>query len=147
MNTLRQETACLRFFGDDLDPAVVTDALGVAASHAWKKDELWSNEGVGDLRPTGAWILDGRWVEFPNINDQLHDLFKRLSSDLTRWRRLNTFFYADVFCGMFLAQATGTATLSTATMGLLKERSLDLNLEIYQREATGAQIARSYLER
>jgi len=48
---------------------------------------------------------------------------------------------------MFLAQATGTATLSTATMGLLKERSLDLNLEIYQREATGAQIARSYLER
>jgi len=65
MNALRQETACLRFFGDDLDPAVVTDALGVAASHAWKKDELWSNEGVGDLRPTGAWILDGRWVDFP----------------------------------------------------------------------------------
>jgi len=147
MNKLRQETACLRFFGDGLDPAAVTAALGATPTHAWKKGELWSNEGVGDLRSTGAWILDGRWDEHMRINDQISHLFSSLSKNVAVWKNLNRDFYADVFCGMFLAQATGNAKLSAETMGLLKERDLALRIEIYQKETADRQIIHNYLER
>ena len=113
----------------------------------WKKGELWSNQGVGDLRSTGAWILNGQWDDHPRIDDQISHLFSCLSKDFTSWKSLGLDFYADVFCGMFLAQATGNARLSANTMGLLKERELTLCIEIYQKEVAGRQNTRSYLER
>ena len=134
MGNLSHEVMCLRFFGDDLDPRKLFRQLGVQASYGWRKGELWSNRGVGDLRTTGGWVLNGDWVRLGDINNQIAGLFQSLAQDLSLWETLTASLYADVFCGLFLEQANGRALLSPVSMKLLSARGLPLSMEIYERE-------------
>jgi hypothetical protein len=144
MDYLGYEVMCLRFFGDDLDPRQLSRQLGVDATHGWRKGELWSNNGVGDLRETGGWILNGDWFRHPDMDAQITELFESLSSDLRLWARLSTLFYAEVFCGLFLVETNGQAMLSPRSMKLLGARELTLNMEIYEREDARARLPKDW---
>ena len=135
MTELRQAAACLRVFGDDATPCEISQLLGATPSKSWKKGELWSNNGAGQLRDTGGWILNGRWDVFENINDQIVDLLQMLTCNRQVWLDLAERSHIDMYCGLFLDGRSGSSSLCPDTLAHLAARRVVLNLEVYEREA------------
>lgn len=135
MAELRQAAACLRIFGDDIVPGEISEAFGVAPSKAWKKGELWSNNGQGQLRQSGGWILNSRWDTFDSLNDQIADLLQQVTQDRHVWFETTGRFHVDMFCGLFLDTQSGSSTLCPDTLAQLGARKIVLSFDIYEREA------------
>lgn len=123
---VHQYSACLRIFGDDLDPADVSDRLRAHSTHQWKKDQLWCCKGVGALRTTGAWILHASTSPEPNLDRLIHKLIDATSGDINIWRHITTKYYCDIFCGIFPLRQEGPSFICTDIMSLLELRGIML---------------------
>jgi len=132
MGELRQTSASLRFFGDDLDPDEISAALGAEPTVGVRKGGVWStSRGVAKLANSGSWRLHAERRTPGDLEGQVAGLLEPLTSDLNVWKTLTRRFQADIFCGLFLATGNDGASLSPQTLLAIGARGLSIELDIY----------------
>ncbi len=67
----------------------------------YRKGDLVS-EGRQHTRKYGAWVLKTEDRVPEALDDQLADIFAKLTQDLAIWKTLASRFNANVFCGLFM---------------------------------------------
>jgi hypothetical protein len=122
---------CLRFFGDDLDPDVVSSMLGAKPTTSCRKGDLFRGKVSERIEKTGKWLL--RLPEKPGgeFEPQVDTLLDGLTQDLSVWRELTGKYSADLFCGVWLRNWNRGMGLSPRLMARLAERGLELGVDIY----------------
>lgn len=130
MTVIHETTATLRFFGLELDPDEITRRLGKSPSAGVIKGEILPSR-IERVARTGSWILKVRDQKPGNLDDQIDELLRPLSNDLSIWQDLTVRFQADVFCGMFMHEGNEGITLMAETMIKLGSRNLFLHFDIY----------------
>lgn len=132
MGTLQRSAASLGFFGDDLDPVVITTCLGIDPTIGVRKGGLWRTaRGAEKVANTGSWRLLADDCQPENLDSQIKWLLGSLSGDIDGCCRLAENFRGRVFCGLFLASSNDGLSLSPETLSMLGERGLTLDLDIY----------------
>jgi len=126
-----QASACLRFFGDDLQPKLVSRLMDSRPTEAWRKGELFARDGVVTRRPTGGWVLFSPEDASGDLNQTIQALLLGVTRDRGVWENLCRRFHADIRCGLFPDQISQSAQLSPRTLSMLGVRRLRLNLDIY----------------
>jgi Domain of unknown function (DUF4279) len=144
--TLVAETAvALRFFGDDLDPEMLTTRLGKPPSTCARRGEVIKSEKTGRERAakTGKWILAVERCEPGDLDKQIRDIFSGMTNDMMVWRDLVQKYRPDLYVGLFMRELSEGIEVSVESLSLLADRGIFLGLEIYggrpaRREPTGA---------
>lgn len=132
MGSLHRSVALLGFHGDDLDPAEITAHLGAEPTIAASKGGCWlTSSAGGKVAATGAWRLEANDGARANLDDQIAGLFAPLSGDVAIWRALVARYRGRIFCGLFLASGNEGVTLQPATLAMIGQRGLVLDLDIY----------------
>jgi hypothetical protein len=120
--------------GDLLDPDMVTTALGLSPTKAWKKgDATPATDRYPDLRRAfGMWGLRSalpREVPLDGHLCHLLDQIDRRLSEIGRFRRMG--YEAGFSCGCFLERWNRSATLRPSTLARVAALSASLWLDIY----------------
>jgi Domain of unknown function (DUF4279) len=122
----------LRIFGDDLDPAEITQLLGAEPSASARRGDVrTTSSGKDVVSRTGSWRLSVKDSTPGDLNGQLLDLLSGLTPDLWVWLELKRRYKCDVFCGLFLDGANEGEELEAETLAALGARGLVLGLDIY----------------
>lgn len=132
MGVLNHSLATLRFFGDDLVPDAITDALGVKPTEACVKGhELISpSNGRVHIAKTGSWRLKAKPREPEDLEAQIFELLAQLSDDMNVWVSLAR-YKPDLFCGIFMDSSNDGLPLSAKALLALGQRGIALDLDIY----------------
>lgn len=132
MSELHNTVACLRFFGDDLDPDEITRLLGASPTVGVRKGGIWHTEsGAEKIARSGSWRLKVEDCSPGDLDAQIAKLLAPLTSDLAVWKELTCRFKADVFCGLFLQESNEGISLTPESLAALGSRGLLLDLDIY----------------
>ncbi|WP_230635852.1 DUF4279 domain-containing protein [Sphingomonas sp. Leaf4] len=132
MGQLHTSAVSLGFFGDDLDPVEITQALGATPTVGVRKGDPWHTAtGAEKIATRGQWRLVSERRQPGDPDGQINDLLDRLSDDLPRWRSLAGRYRGRIFCGLFLASGNEGVTFQPETLTRTGERGLLLDLDIY----------------
>lgn len=132
MAVVGKTVVTLRLFGDDLDPAEVTQLLGAEPTAFGRKGDVRTiASGRTVTSRSGSWRLSAEDCSPGDLNGQLQELFSRLTQDLTVWQELKRRYECDVFCGLFLHGGNEGEELQPETLSMLGVRGLALGLDIY----------------
>lgn len=133
MVKLSESKVCLRFFGDDLDPAELTRLLGQFPTKSEKIGQIIVGKRSGKERVarTGSWRLDATKQVPGNLDAQIAEILELLTCNADVWQKLTARFKADVFCGLFMAGENEGISLSTITLQRLAKRELKIDFDIY----------------
>ena len=132
MGILHKSAASISFFGDDLDPAEITAALGAEPTVGVRKGGHWlTKSGAEKIAPRGSWRMEAERCEPDDLDGQINDLLDGLSNDLPAWRSFSQRYRGRAFCGLFLASGNEGLTLRSETLARLGERGLLIDLDIY----------------
>ncbi|MDP9836827.1 hypothetical protein J2T09_001572 [Neorhizobium huautlense] len=135
MATVLQTIACLRFFGDDLDPDQISKALGAAPTSAYRKGDVTLSEaGNKAVAETGTWQLEADEEFSGELAEQIASLFAALTNDLTVWKDLSARFEGDVFAGFFMVEANEGFSLDPTLLGAIAARGLVLEFDLFSAE-------------
>ena len=121
----------LRFFGDDLDPALISDALNCQPDRGWRKGEVITKKDSGSTRVanTGMWSISAAPAE--SFNQQISELLEKTTDDLEAWQTLTSRFHADLFLGYWMEDHNDGFGMSQKAMSMIGERGLRLEIDIY----------------
>lgn len=134
MAIIAKTAASLRIFGDQLDPDVITAALGKAPTSAYRKGEaVTTPNGNQRIATISRWSIKVDRREPGDLDEQIAEILLGTTSDFAVWKALATSFKADVFCGLFLKEENEGLSLSPETTLALGQRGLTLDLDIYCR--------------
>jgi Domain of unknown function (DUF4279) len=133
MPQLHQSVASLRIAGDDLDPPVITRALGCNPTSAHRKgDKITSpHSSLVGVRKTSLWLLEAPDREPGNLDAQVRELLGRLSQSLETWKALGARYSIDLYCGFFMRDTHEGLEISAATLHALAQRGVALSVELY----------------
>jgi hypothetical protein len=135
MGELRESSALLGFYGDDLDPEEITALMGVEPTVGVKKGDKWlTSRGGEKIAYTGSWRLKAERRHPADLDGQIDTLISLLPNDLSVWRHLSARFRGVVLCGLWLETYNDGVELSAATLSAMGERGLLLDLDIYQND-------------
>lgn len=131
--TLVDRTAVsLRFRGDDLDPDVLTKALGTAPTKSARKGDIWTTpKGTPVTARHGFWHRRIDDVSPGDLDAQIETLFAEMSSDMEIWQDLSQRYHGNVFVGIFLREDNEMTGMEPKTLAALGQRGLTLELDIY----------------
>jgi hypothetical protein len=119
--------------GDDLEPAAVTELLGVMPTFAARKGELVERRGRTHPQGTGIWLL--KHATEPSMEWDLDaavvTLLASLPADAAIWQELGRRYSLDVFCGLFMSSDNQGFDLAPATLAALGARGLRLSADVY----------------
>ncbi len=139
MAAVVQTIACLRFFGDDLDPDHVSKVLGVAPTTAYRKGDVTpSDKGTKAVAETGTWQLEADEEYSGELPEQIASLFAALTDDRAVWKDLSSRFDGDVFIGLFMADTNEGFSLDPTILSAIGDRGLVLEFDIYGSEEDDA---------
>ncbi len=124
-------SACLRLFGDDLDPDVVTALLGAAPTTACRKGDVTRLKVTIRTERQGKWLLSIDHQAGVTLEAVINELLDRLSGDLAVWADLTGRFKVDLFCGLQMEEWNRGLSFSPETLRRVAERGLELGLDIY----------------
>ena len=124
-------TLILRFFGDDLDPAELTELLGGGPTQSWVKGETRHSTSGNRVYKTGAWLFSVPDREPGDLNGQLNELFSKLTDEIETWRALASRFDGNCFCGLFMHEGNEGFDLELKTIKALAARGLRIGFDIY----------------
>ena len=117
MGQLQKSAATLGFYGDDLDPDEITALLGVTPTVGVAKGGSWLTSLGGEkVAHTGSWRIEANPCE---------------PEDLNGWLTLTRRFRGVIFCGLWLKTHNEGLELRADVLGLLAERGLLLDFDIY----------------
>jgi hypothetical protein len=122
---------CLRIYGDDLDPDVVTGMLGATPTNACRKGEITKRKQSERVEKQGRWLLSLEHEADAVPEEKINRLLDRLTNDLPIWQELTSRYRVDLHCGLQLEIWNRGLTLSPRTMQRLVVRNLELWLDIY----------------
>jgi hypothetical protein len=133
MAAIHNSITSLRFFGDDLDPDMVTAVLGKPPSSSRRKGDVVARQSSGAeiLAQTGGWILEASSQTPADLDAQVKELLEGLTTELAEWRKLSSRYRADVFVGLFMNETNEGMAISAETMGVLGARGIALDLDVY----------------
>ncbi len=132
MAELYGTAACLRIFGDDLDPDEITSILGAKPTRGERKGGIWlTPRGDQMIARTGRWSIDVARREPGDLDGQIAEILAPLNQDLLAWQDLTTRFRADFFCGLFMEEGNEGLELSPKTMLDMGARGIKFGLDIY----------------
>ncbi len=136
MAQIRKSVVALRIIGDDLVPEEVTALLGTPPTRAVVKGQTGKHivgPRVGDVKVarSGMWTLEASDREPEDMNGQIHEIFSRVTDDLSVWRSITKRFRVDLFCGLWLTGCDSGMTLSPQSLAALGERGIELGLCLY----------------
>jgi uncharacterized protein DUF4279 len=132
MDNLQRASATLLILGDNLVPEEVTALLGIEPKLGVRKGEKFlTSRGSEAQAPTGKWIFGGEYRSPPNLDEQIVQLLSALPSDATIWPPLTSRFDCCLSVGAYFNDWTGGITLEPATLGLLSERTLPIDFDMY----------------
>lgn len=121
------------FYGDDLDPSEVTRQLGCEPNVGVAKGGTWiTAAGTEKVARTGSWRLVAERRAPADPDAQIGLLLTAMNDDLEAWQSLAGRFRGRVFCGVFLASGNDGLTLRPETLLMIGQRSLVLDLDIYE---------------
>jgi len=121
----------LRFFGNDLDPDELTQALGIEPTKSYRKGDIFRGKKYDYVRKTGSWLFSIDQCADVHLEAQINALLDKLPSDLEIWHSLTSKFEADLFCGLWLEQWNRCLDFSPKTLQRMGERGLMLQFDIY----------------
>lgn len=118
----------LRVLGDDLDPADVSPLLGAPPHTSHRK-----GDANGRYAPhfTGVWSREVAEASPGDIDGQIAELLRPLTSDLAVWQDIARRFRTDLACGVFFSEGNAGFTLSVETLKLIADRHLEIWFDIY----------------
>jgi len=132
MTLADHSAACLRFFGDDLEPGEITRLLGADPDRSERRgDERVGKSGHVYVAKRGNWRLRATRREPEALEEQVTELLGRLTQDLSVWAALGARFEIDLFCGIFMGTGNDELVLSPQTLAALGARGIQLHLDIY----------------
>lgn len=121
----------LRFFGDELDPALLTTRLGGEPTSSCRKGDVRRGERYDLIEKAGSWRIHTERSEDQSVEAQINGIFDRLTDDLEVWREMTARFGGDLFCGIWLKDVNRGIEMSPQTLQRIAERGLVLGLDIY----------------
>ena len=120
----------LRFFGDDLDPQLLSKLLNCQPTDAHRKGDLLPSKRYRRIAKIGLWLFKISNDKEGALEEKISRLLDSVSEDLEVWRELKRFRH-DVFCFLGLKDWNRGCSLSPELMKRLAERDLELGLDIY----------------
>ena len=133
MAQVSESHATLRIMGDDLMPEEISRLLGCEpTSGQFKGQEIVApKSGRTRIARSGMWRLDCE-ARFPeDLDGQISELLKQLTSDLSVWDDIASRFKIDLFVGLMMKERNEGCVVSQESMRQLGERSIALGLDIY----------------
>jgi len=121
----------LRFSGDTLDPDEITNLLDCRPTHSYRKGDVLQDNHNSRVAQIGMWLLHGKKTGKISLENQIFELFGRLSDDLEIWRKLTSQYHSDLFCGLFMDSWNRGIDFSPELMAQISARGLTLSLDIY----------------
>jgi hypothetical protein len=133
MAEIAQSSASLRLFGDDLDPAELTNLLAGQPTYAVRKGDYHTHPPNQPPRVAlkGLWRLSSGNGKGDQLDHQIASILNTLTSDLGIWADLVRRFKVDMFCGVWLDEENQGLGLTPTTQQMLGERGIKLGLDIY----------------
>ncbi len=131
MSEVSEYTISLRFFGEDLDPDVLSAQLGGIPTNPCCKGDVVKGKTYTRIEKYGRWLksIDGKPGD--SFEPLIDGLLDGLSPDLELWRDLSKRYDGDLYCGIWLGDDNQGMELSPRLMARLAERGLRLGLDIY----------------
>lgn len=137
MAEIAQSSAGLSFLGDDLDPTELTELLDGEPTYAIRKGDLhtYPPNRPPRVARTGSWRLNSEYEAGDQLDRQVADILKTLTSDLAIWAALVRRFEVRMFCGVWLNEEDlgQGLILSPQTLLILGQRGINLEFDIYHR--------------
>jgi hypothetical protein len=121
----------LRFFGDDLDPEMLSTSLGSPPTNARKKGDAIGIPEAAVAAKTGSWLLSSERQSSSALEAQIHALFDRLTDDLAVWKDLSEKYRGDLFCGLWSKEFHRGLELSPFVLERITERGLRVAFDVY----------------
>lgn len=132
MDNLQRASVTLLISGDSLVPDELTALLGELPNLGVTKGETFrASHGEEIEANTGRWVFGGDWRSPPDLDEQVTELLLALPSGSELWLELTRRFQCWVTVGAYLNDWTGGLTLAPATLKLLAERNLPIDLDLY----------------
>jgi hypothetical protein len=132
MAALNRTAASLRIVGPNLDPDEITRLLGKTPERAERRGQvIRGKSGHERTARQGRWSVSAEPCSPGDLDAQIAALLAGTTDDLAVWRKVVSAFRADVFCGLFLEESNEGLEVSPATLKLLGDRGLKLDLDIY----------------
>lgn len=129
----------LRFDGDDLDPDELTRLLGASPTEAYRRGDTVQRPKPPHPASEGTWAIQTK-RSTRDIEEQLIELFARLTPDLEVWRSLTSRYDVDLFCGVFLAGMGHGFSMPPALHRALADRHLLIIFDIYPEYSRSGEI-------
>jgi hypothetical protein len=76
-------------------------------------------------------MLSARAREPENIDEQIAEIFSKLTDNLDFWKTLSERYTVNLFCGLFMACSNDGLTISVPSLVALTLRNIPLDLDIY----------------
>jgi len=132
MSQVHHSAACLRLFGDDVEPDEITHILRCAPTAAHRTGEVIRYQsGRERVVKCENWLLNATKAEPEDINGQVRWLLSQVEPDPDAWKRLIQRFEVDIYCGLFMKGSSEGLSLAPDVLALLGERGIHLGFEIY----------------
>lgn len=134
-DSLQRAEVSLLIHGDELIPDELTSLLGVQPEIGVRKGETYTRPGHrGALTArSGMWIVGSGDREPPKIDEQIAGLLGSMPEDVDVWADLTTRFDCYVAVGLWFTDEswTGGFILEPKTLGMLAERRLTIDFDMY----------------
>jgi len=134
MGELSESSASLRVFGDDLIPDEVSALLGSEPTASDVKGQPMHTaypRAQVILSKHESWRLSCKRRRPGNLDSQIQDILKGLTTNLRVWHELAEKYKVDMFCGLWLETFNEGISLSTETLKSLSERHIFIDFDIY----------------
>lgn len=119
----------LRFFGDDLDPAIITEKLNLTPTVCFRRGDI--DERRNKAYKTGVWLLETpRSLESPA--ELVAQTFNQsLNACINEIRELASYYKADLKLNMHIDRWCRGTTFPASILDLIAATGLELSLEVY----------------
>tara|TARA_R110000787_G_C13098090_1_gene412164 strand:+ start:58 stop:495 length:438 start_codon:yes stop_codon:yes gene_type:complete len=132
MAALAESAACLRIFGDTLNPDEITKLLGGEPTYvALKGQTFTSKAGRTRTAKTGTWQYTATRATPGDLDAQVCEILEQLTNDKQTWLELSETYEIDLFCGFFMEETNEGMTISPETVRNLAQRNVEILFEIY----------------
>jgi hypothetical protein len=122
-----------RLSGDDLQPDVITQALGISPSDAWAKHDPWpSPPGFRfRTRPSGSWSLTPASSTVVRFEEQMSELLDKLERLPAVLGEFVTMYNGGISVGYSSAEENYGFLIDRSTIHRLSKLNLWISFDLY----------------
>jgi hypothetical protein len=127
----------LRIRGDELDPDLITQHLGVAPTFAVRQGDASCHDGATRTRSEGVWVYRLSAAPDTELGELVEMLLAPFPTDINLWEELMSTYSADVLCGVYIEGSHQGTSLSVEALTRLGRLGLSLNFEFHLASSKG----------